>query len=82
DFISVQAFAKFTRWWAPLMKTLWTIRKDWASTKPLRVHGFIGRLEAERKLFGRKRGTFLLRFSERHPGKLVVSRAHHVSSTS
>ncbi|CAN0479323.1 unnamed protein product, partial [Ectocarpus sp. 8 AP-2014] len=34
------------------------------------------------KLLRRARGAFLLRFSERHPGKLVISRAYHVSSTS
>ncbi|CAN0233456.1 unnamed protein product, partial [Ectocarpus fasciculatus] len=77
DFISVEAFVKFTLWWAPLMETLGIIGSDWASTKPLRVHGFIGRLEAERQLLERDRGTFLWRFSESYPGKLVVSCAHH-----
>ncbi|CAM9781867.1 unnamed protein product [Ectocarpus sp. 6 AP-2014] len=78
DFISVEAFAKFSRWWAPLMGTLGIIRNDWARTRPVRVHGFIGRLATDEKL-RRARGAFLLRFSESHPGKLVVSRAYHHS---
>ncbi|CAM9924266.1 unnamed protein product [Ectocarpus sp. 12 AP-2014] len=79
DFISVEAFAKFSRWWAPLMVTLRIIRNDWARTRPVRVHGFIGRLATGEKLRSRARGTFLLRFSESHPGKLVISRACHHS---
>ncbi|CAN0397386.1 unnamed protein product, partial [Ectocarpus sp. 8 AP-2014] len=78
DFISVEAFAKFSRWWSPLMVTLGIIRNDWARTRPVRVHGFIGRLEAD-KLLRRAPETFLLRFSERHPGKLVINRARHHS---
>ncbi|CAM9461294.1 unnamed protein product [Ectocarpus sp. 13 AM-2016] len=79
DFISVEAFAKFSRWWAPLMVTLGIIRNDWARTRPVRVHGFIGRLATDEKLRRRAHGTFLLRFSESHPGKLVISRACHHS---
>ncbi|CAN0110971.1 unnamed protein product [Ectocarpus sp. 4 AP-2014] len=79
DFISVEAFAKFSCWWAPLMVTLGIIRNDWARTRPFRVHGFIGRLATEKKLLREAPGTFLMRFSERHPGKLVISRARHHS---
>ncbi|CBJ30255.1 SH2 domain containing protein [Ectocarpus siliculosus] len=78
DFISVETFAKFSRWWVPLMGTLGIIRNDWARTRPVFVHGFIGRLETDENL-RRARGAFLLRFSESHPGKLVISRAYHHS---
>lgn len=83
DFISVEAFALFSRWWSPLMVTLGIIKNDWVRTRPVRVHGFIGRLAADRLLrTARGHGAFLLRFSESYPGKLVISRARHVSTTS
>ena len=37
------------------------------------IHGFISRVEAERCLNEKEAGTFLLRFSETKPGKLVIS---------
>lgn len=80
DIISIEAFVKFSNWWAPLMTTLSRLRNDWASTTPVRVEGFVGRLEAERKLLAKERGTFLLRFSESRPGALVVSFSENVSN--
>lgn len=80
DIISIEAFMKFSTWWAPLMTTLSRLRNDWASTNPVRVEGFVGRLEAERKLLAKERGTFLLRFSESRPGALVVSFSENVSN--
>lgn len=79
DIISIEAFVMFSHWWAPLMTTLSRLRNDWASTNPVRVEGFVGRLEAERKLLAKERGTFLLRFSESRPGALVVSFLENVS---
>ncbi|CAB1107063.1 unnamed protein product [Ectocarpus sp. CCAP 1310/34] len=76
DPISVGTFSRFSQWWTPLMVTLGNIRNDWARIWPIRVHGFIGRHEAQ-ALLRMKPTAFLLRFSERHPGKLVVSRACH-----
>lgn len=73
DFISVEAFAKFSQWWAPLMATLGIIRNDWARTRPVRVHGFMSRVAAKRLLMQRECGTFLLRFSESKMGALVIS---------
>ncbi|CBJ30253.1 SH2 domain containing protein [Ectocarpus siliculosus] len=73
DFISVEAFAKFSQWWAPLISTLGIIRNDWARTRPVRVHGFMSRLAAKRLLMQRECGTFLLRFSESKMGALVIS---------
>ena len=79
DIISLEAFVRFSDWWAPLMITLSRLRNDWASTNPVRVEGLVGRLEAERKLLLRERGAFLLRFSESRPGALVVSFSENVS---
>lgn len=79
DVVSVEGFAQFSKWWAPLMRMLSRLRKDWATLSPIVVHGFVGRMEAERRLQGRERGTFLLRFSERKAGVLVVSFTEHVS---
>lgn len=73
DVITVDAFVQFSSWWAPLMTTLSRLRKDWATLSPIVIHGFVGRFEAERKLQGRERGTFLFRFSERKAGVLAVS---------
>ncbi|CAM9791684.1 unnamed protein product [Ectocarpus fasciculatus] len=73
DFISVEAFAKFSQWWAPLMAALGIIRNDWARTRPIRVHGFISRVAAKRLLMQKECGTFLLRFSESKIGALVIS---------
>ena len=79
DVVSLDAFVEFSLWWAPLMRTLSLLRNDWASMDPVRVHGFIGRLAAERELQQKERGTFLLRFSESKQGTLVVSFTEHVS---
>ncbi|CAN0568869.1 unnamed protein product, partial [Ectocarpus sp. 12 AP-2014] len=73
DFISVEAFAKFSQWWARLMATLGIIRSDWARTRPVRVHGFMSRVASKRLLMQRECGTFLLRFSESKMGALVIS---------
>ncbi|CAN0465340.1 unnamed protein product, partial [Hapterophycus canaliculatus] len=73
DIVSLEAFVEFSLWWAPLMGTLSLLKNDWASTDPIRVHGFIGRLAAERKLGQMEPGTFLLRFSESKQGALVIS---------
>ena len=77
--ISLEAFVRFSDWWAPLMIMLSRLRNDWASTNPVRVEGFVGRLEVEGKLLLRERGTSLLRFSESRLGALVVRSSENVS---
>ncbi|CAN0029514.1 unnamed protein product, partial [Scytosiphon promiscuus] len=77
--ISLEAFATFSLWWAPLMRTLSLIRHDWEATDPIRVHGFVERFWAAQALKERDSGTFLLRFSETVPGALVSSCRQHVS---
>lgn len=72
-------FAAFSFWWAPLMRTLSLVRRDWKAADPIRVHGFIGRFGADVELKHRKPEGFLLRFNETTPGALVVSLREHVS---
>lgn len=79
DMITVEEYAAFSLWWAPLMRTLSIVERDWQATDPIRVHGFVGRIVADLELKRRKPGTFLLRFSETEPGALVVSLRGHVS---
>ena len=79
NMVAIEAFADFSKWWAPLMTTLCRLRNDWSSTSPVRVHGFVGRQAASTKLLEKEAGTFLLRFSESVAGALVVSFTEHVS---
>eukprot|EP00752_Nemacystus_decipiens_P002487 g2338.t2 len=79
DVILVKEFAEFSSWWAPVMQTVSHVKCDWEA-HPVRVHGFVGRFWADRELKRRSPGTFLLRFSEREAGKLVVSFKEHVRS--
>ena len=73
--ICLKMFVKFCRkWWEPVMTTLSRIPEEWASDNPVKVHGFIDRLEAERKLLETNQsGMFLLRFSESRPGCLILT---------
>lgn len=82
DVVSVEAFKIFCeRWWAPLMTTLSQVKEDWVKVNPaVIIMGFVGKIEAENKLLTLNRGTFLLRFSESAPGRLVVSYTASVSS--
>ncbi|CAM9777047.1 unnamed protein product, partial [Hapterophycus canaliculatus] len=74
DLITLKAFVKFCRWWAPLVATVSRLRGDWESTDPVRIHGFIARFEAERQLLRQRRsGTFLFRFSSSMRGALILS---------
>ena len=75
DTICLKTFERFCRrWWEPVMTTLSRIPEEWASDNPVKVHGFIDRLEAERKLSETNRpGMFLLRFSESRPGRLILT---------
>ena len=81
DTICLETFASFCRWWwEPVMTTLARISEEWASDRPVRVHGFIGRLEAKRKLLKTGQpGVFLLRFSESRPGHLILASTYEVS---
>eukprot|EP00903_Cladosiphon_okamuranus_P015149 g14007.t2 len=73
DMIFVEEFAEFCLWWEPLVRTLSLVKPDFEATDPVRVHGFVGRFWADQELKRRTTGTFLFRFSEREPGRLVVS---------
>ncbi|CAN0424624.1 unnamed protein product [Discosporangium mesarthrocarpum] len=70
---TLAAFVGFSRWWSPLLKTLSLVREEWGSVAPVLVHGFMARRTAEKRLKGRDRGTFLLRFSESRAGALVIT---------
>ena len=71
---SYDDFVHFTRWWAPLRGVVAWLGADWRKTgTELLVHGFLTRVAANQKLQGLAPGTFLLRFSESKPGKLVVA---------
>lgn len=61
------------------MTTLSRLGKDWASTDPVVVHGFVGRVQATRLLKSQKPGTFLLRISESQQGNVAISFAEKVS---
>ena len=80
DTICLKTFVKFCQsWWEPVMTTLSRILEEWASDNPVKVHGFIGRLEAECKLLEiNQAGVFLLRFSESHPGSLILTFTYEV----
>ena len=61
------------------MTTLSRIPEEWESDNPVKVHGFIDRLEAKRKLFKTNQpGMFLLRFSESRPGDLILTFTYEV----
>ena len=79
DVISVEEFAAFSRWWAPKTRTVSYLKRDWDATDPVRLHGFVGRFWADLELKRSRPGTFLLRFSERELGMLVISFREHVS---
>lgn len=59
DMISLEEFATFSMWWRPVMLTQSHIRREWEATDLTKVHGFMRRLK------GKTRGTFLLKFKER-----------------
>ena len=73
DQISIEAFVRFSDWWAPVMKTLSRLREDLSLTDLVRSHWFLGRNETDELLSQQEEGTFLLRFSESRPGSLVIS---------
>ena len=80
DTICLKTFKRFCRrWWEPVMTTLSRIPEEWESDNPVKVHGFIDRLEAERKLLKTNQpGMFLLRFSESRPGDLILTFTYEV----
>lgn len=81
DWFSLEVFASFSQWWlGPVMDTLSKMSKDWAAIDPVTVHGFISRKRAKRKLMKtRLPGVFILRFSVRNPGRLILGFTCEVS---
>ena len=75
EIFTLETFVRFCqRWWRQVMVTLSRIPKEWASVRPVKVHGFIPRLEAEHRLLKEGLpGVFLLRFSESRPGQFVLT---------
>ncbi|CAN0489215.1 unnamed protein product, partial [Laminaria digitata] len=73
--ISIEAFVRFSKWWARVMATLSRLRDDWSSTDFVRVRGFVGKQTAIDMLLDKEIGTFLLRFSETEAGALAISLA-------
>jgi hypothetical protein len=76
--LSREAYRTFLEWWVTLTgDLLQSIKSEFGrttNTGQQLVHGFLGRESAERLLIStRTKGTFLLRFSERHPQRLVLS---------
>ena len=80
DTVCLKTFERFCRkWWEPVMTTLSRIPEEWASDNPVKVHGFIERLEAERKLSKTNQpGMFLLRFSESRSGDFILTFTYEV----
>jgi hypothetical protein len=85
---SFDDFVAFAKWWAPLRSVVAWLGAAWrggaqqasrgsghagGSPAGLLVHGFLTRAAANALLQGRAPGTFLLRFSESKPGKLVIA---------
>ena len=75
DPISLETFARFSEGWlGPVMATLSLMRQDWAEIPPIKVHGFVSRKETKRQLLETGLlGVFLLRFSETHVGRFMLS---------
>ncbi|CAN0034094.1 unnamed protein product [Ascophyllum nodosum] len=75
DQISLETFARFSEGWlGPVMATLSLMRQDWAEIPPIKVHGFVSRKETKRQLLETGLlGVFLLRFSETHVGRFMLS---------
>lgn len=81
DWFSLEEFASFSQWWlGPVMDTMSKIQNDWAAIDPLKVHGFISRTRAKRKLMTtRLPGVYILRFSDTNPGSLILGLTRKVS---
>ena len=81
DWFSLEVFASFSqRWLGPVMDTLSKMPKDWAAIDPVTVHGFISRKSVARKIMEtRQPGVFILRFSVRNPGYLILGFTYKVS---
>lgn len=81
DWFSLEEFASFSQWWlGPVMDTMSKIQNDWAAIDPLKVHGFISRTRAKRKLMTtRLPGVYILRFSDTNPGSLILGLIRKVS---
>ena len=85
--ISIEAFVRFSEWWAPVVATLSRLRGNSLPTDLVRMHWFVGAKAAFEMLSDKSEGTFLLRFSETSAGALVivfterVSRSHYFLHT-
>eukprot|EP01042_Synura_sphagnicola_P000537 gene537-574_t len=68
-------FLRLYTWWELTQRSISSspVYSTYLQTSPLVVHGYLSRNDSERKLEGKRPGTFLVRFSESQPGQLVVS---------
>ena len=73
--VTIDHVVKFWEWWRPTLELIRRLEPCVLlhfQGRPV-IHGFIRRDEAEKRLSCCEAGTFLLRFSESKPGKLVIS---------
>lgn len=81
--IPIEKFISFSAWLSSLLQVIHVLRKDFACQSPILIHGFLTRIQVERRLRGTKKaGVFMLRFSETHMGRLVVSFTDYVDDVS
>lgn len=76
DEVSIHMFAAFWAWLRPVLNLIVRLHRLWASTDPVRLHGFMDKLRARELLLGDRSkgpGTFCLRFSERHAGCIAIA---------
>ena len=73
-FVEQSRYEAFCEWWGPLLKSLSYLKPEFSCKDPIIIHGFLNRVKTESILSSKNMvGVFLLRFSESHPGYLVVS---------
>lgn len=80
--ISADQFHEFWTWYGPIIKQIKYARHINALWQAGAILGFFSRTELEYILGTQLPGTFLVRFSERHPGLFATSYMPHVMVTS
>ena len=60
-------------WWEEVIRTISGVGRLWCESSPTLIEGFLWRQDSELLLQSCEVGTFLLRFSDKHPGWLTVS---------
>lgn len=71
--VDFRMYSNFCRkWWEKTLMTLIIIATEFQCSNPKKIW-LVSRKHAEQLLKGHETGTFLVRLSERHPGKLAIS---------